>query len=89
MAGRADTAERSNDMAELVHPRGNLKMSIEGMDVDGQTMCVNGKMGVWTAQIRLSPREVIALFGLLLQPRVILYVLSLPVMLVRARGENE
>lgn len=75
-------------MARLVHPRGNLEMSIEGMEVDGQTMCVNGQMGVWTAQIRLSAREVAALLRLILQPRVIRYVVWLPVMLVRS-GRTE
>lgn len=75
-------------MARLVHPRGNLEMSIEGMEVDGQTMCVNGQMGVWTAQIRLSAREVAALLRLILQPRVIRYVVWLPVMLLRS-GQTE
>jgi hypothetical protein len=86
--GEVTLQEEGKGMGELVHPRGNLEITIEGMGVDGQTMCVDGKMGVWTAQIRLAPREVVALFGLLLQPRVILYVLSLPVMLIRGGQES-
>ena len=48
-------------MARLVHPRGDLQMNIQGIDVKGNTLRINGQMGVWNAQILLSPEEVAAL----------------------------
>jgi hypothetical protein len=72
-------------MARLVHPNGDLQMNIDGVYVEGDALSINGKMGVWTAKIILSPEEVVAMARFLFQPQVIGYAVLLPWRLVRSR----
>jgi len=72
-------------MGRLVHPRGDLQMSIEGIDVESNTLRINGRMGVWTAQILLSPEEVAAMARSLFKPQLIRYMVLLPWTLWRNR----
>jgi hypothetical protein len=65
-------------MARLVHSRGDLEISIQGIDVEGNTLRINGVMGVWRAKILLSPEEVAAIVSFLFKPQVIHYILVLP-----------
>jgi len=53
-------------------------MSIQGIDVKGITLRINGQMGVWNAQILLSPEEVAALVRSLFKPQLIRYMILLP-----------
>ena len=76
-------------MARLVHPRGDLQMSIQGIDVEGNTLRINGQMGVWSAQILLSSEEVAALVRSLFKSQIIRYMVLLPWKLCRSRyGER-
>ena len=72
-------------MARLVHSRGDLQMSIEGLHIEGDKLCINGKMGIWNAQIFLLPEEVAAIVGFLLQPQIAGYMVRLPWRLRRGR----
>ncbi len=58
-------------MGKLIHPRGDLEMTIEDVVIEDKTLCINGKMGVWKAQIRLAPDEVAAVVCSLLKPQLI------------------
>ena len=75
-------------MARLVHPRGDLHMSIQGIDVKGNMLRIKGQMGVWNAQILLSPEEVAAMVSSLLKPGLIGYMILLPWKLRRGRGRE-
>ena len=64
-------------------------MSIQGIDVKGNTLRINGQMGVWSAQILLLPEEVAAIVRFLFQPQLIRYMVLLPWRLRRSRhGER-
>lgn len=65
-------------MARLVHARGELEMSIDGLDVEGDALRINGEMAVWRAKILLSPEEVAAIARLLFKRQLIWYILVLP-----------
>ena len=65
-------------MAKLTHATGELDIQIEGMDVDRGQLIVLGTLGVWKARISVPPHEVGNLVRLVLAPRVLAFLLSLP-----------
>ena len=73
-------------MARLIHPLGDLPMSIQEIDIEGTSLRIWGKMGVWSAQILLSPGEVRDMVRFVLRPQVMRYMLLLPWRLQRNRA---
>ncbi len=65
-------------MARMVHSRGDLQMTIEGVKYIGPTICIDGKMGVWSAQILFEPDDVVKLIGYLLNWHTLVYFFCLP-----------
>lgn len=61
-------------MGKLIHPSGDLTMDIDGIDVEGEELCIMGQMGVWKAKILLPSNEVIALARLFFKPQILRYM---------------
>ncbi len=66
---------------------GDFEISIERFEVENGRLVMVGRMGVWDARTYITPRELIGVFGKLFHPRVLLYILRLPV-LAFAKGPN-
>lgn len=67
---------------------GDFEISISGFEVEDERLVMVGRMGVWDARTYITPRELLTVFGKLLHPAVLLYVLRLP-LLVFQRKVNE
>lgn len=65
-------------MARMKHPKGDLEMAIHDIDVSGSTLIINGKMGVWTAQIFFEPEDIIVMVRQFIKFKMLLYFVLLP-----------
>ena len=70
-------------MARMKHAKGDLQMTIEGIEFSGQTVIVNGKMGVWSAQIYFEPEDISIMMRNLIGWRPIVYAICLPFRLLK------
>ncbi len=59
---------------------GDFEISIERFEVENDRLVMVGRMGVWDARTYITPRELIGVFRQLFRPRVLLYILRLPVL---------
>ena len=57
---------------------GDFNISIERFETDSGRLVMIGKMGVWDARTYITPRELLGVFGKLLRPAVLFYILRLP-----------
>lgn len=57
---------------------GDFEISIDRFETEDGYLVMTGKMGVWDAKTYITARELLVVFGKLLNPKVILYVLSVP-----------
>ena len=69
-------------MARLVHPSGDLEINITGMTSSDEMLVVKGTLGVWDADIYVTPREIAKIMRLLLNWSVIGYLVRLPLLLL-------
>jgi hypothetical protein len=67
---------------------GDFEISINGFEVEKGRLVMVGRMGVWDARTYITPREVLKVFGKLLRPGVLFFILRLP-FLSFARKANE
>lgn len=68
---------------------GDFEISIQKFEVDGRHLVMVGKMGVWDARTYITARELVNVFGKMLSPAVIGFVLKLPILLLTGRGTEE
>jgi hypothetical protein len=66
---------------------GDFEISIDRLETENGRLIVVGQMGVWDARTYISPRELVAVFAKLLHPRILFYLLQIPI-LVFAKGPN-
>lgn len=67
---------------------GEFKVTVERFETEGRDLVMVGKMGVWDARMYIPARELMSVFGKLLRPRVMGYLLRAPFLLLgRASGE--
>lgn len=57
---------------------GDFKISIEKFEIEDGRLVMVGKMGVWDARTYISPRELLGVFGKLVRPAILFYILRLP-----------
>ena len=57
---------------------GDFEISIDRFETEDGRLVMVGQMGVWAARTYISPRELVGVFGKLLRPTVLLYLLRLP-----------
>jgi hypothetical protein len=57
---------------------GDFDMDVQSVEPRGDKLVFKAMMGVWVAEVELTPREIVHLFTLHLRPAVIWYVLRLP-----------
>ena len=67
---------------------GDFEITISEFAVEQGRMVMVGRMGVWDARTYITPREVLSVFGKLLNPRILFYFLQLP-FLAMARKPNQ
>jgi hypothetical protein len=65
-------------MARMKHAKGDLSMTINGIDFSGQTMIINGKMGVWSAQIFFEPEDLGKMIRYMIGWKPIFFMILLP-----------
>ncbi|MEC9369230.1 MAG: hypothetical protein VX871_11135 [Pseudomonadota bacterium] len=57
---------------------GDFNISIDRFETESGRLVMVGKMGVWDARTFITPRELLIVFGKLLRPVVLFYILRLP-----------
>ena len=73
-------------MGKIVSAAGEVKFEIKSVKREAQDLVVIGTMGVWESKIHLTPDEVMRfLIAALSSPRVLLFILSFPVVLLKRR----
>ena len=66
---------------------GDFSIAIEKFETENGRLVMVGKMGVWDARTYITPRELLGVFGKLVRPAILLYILRLPI-LVFAKKAN-
>lgn len=59
-------------------PAGEFEITLEEADVEEGRVVVRGRMGVWDSKIYMEPHELAAFLVIMLKPKVLLFLLSLP-----------
>jgi hypothetical protein len=72
-------------MARMKHPKGDLELKIDGIDYKGGTVCINGKMGVWSAQIQFEPVDVVSMLGYMFKWQTVVYGFMLPFRMLKKK----
>lgn len=67
---------------------GDFEITIENFETENGKLVMIGRMGVWDARTYITPRELVGVFGKLLRPRMLPWILSLP-FLAFAKAPNE
>ncbi len=57
---------------------GDFEITIERFETEQGKLVMIGRMGVWDARTYITPRELIVIFGKLLRPRMLPWILGLP-----------
>jgi hypothetical protein len=57
---------------------GDFEISIAEFEVEGPHLVMVGTMGVWNARTYMSPREMMRVFGKMLRPSVLWFIITLP-----------
>ena len=76
-------------MARLVHPSGDLEINITGITSKDKMLVVKGTLGVWDADIYMTPREIAKLMRLLFNWSVVGYLVRLPLLLIRGSNHED
>ncbi len=64
---------------------GEFELTLEKVEVRGDDYVLVGKMGVWDSETIMSPEELVSLYLKSTRPKVTLYFLKLPYMLIRRK----
>jgi hypothetical protein len=73
----------------ILSETGTDMMTLEEFGRDGRRMTVRGAvMGAWPSTMYVEPRDVVKLVGMLLRPRVLGYLVSVPFLLLRRPKEG-
>ena len=67
---------------------GDFEISIVRFETEDGHLVMVGKMGVWDARAYVTPRELVAVLGKLLNPAVLLYLLRLPYLLFAVKSSK-
>jgi hypothetical protein len=59
---------------------GDFEISIDRFETENGRLIMVGQMGVWDARTYITPRELVTVLGKLLHPRILFYLLKLPVL---------
>jgi len=62
---------------------GEFDLSVDKVEVREGKYVLVGKMGVWDAETIMEPEELVGLYVKSMRPRVTLYFLGLPFLLIR------
>lgn len=66
---------------------GDFEISIDRFETEDGRLIMVGQMGVWDARTYITPRELISVFAKLLHPRMLFYIIRLPI-LALAKAPN-
>ena len=57
---------------------GDFEIAISGFEVEGRQLVMIGTMGVWNARTYMTAREMLAVFGKMLRPSILLFLITIP-----------
>ena len=67
---------------------GDFEISIVRFETEDGHLVMVGKMGVWDARTYVTPRELVAVLGKLLNPAVLFYLIRLPYLLFTVKSSK-
>jgi hypothetical protein len=77
-------------LGKIVSEAGEVKFEIKSVKREAQDLVVIGTMGVWESKVYLTPEEMMrALIPALSSPRVLLFILSFPIVLLKNRFRSK
>lgn len=59
---------------------GDFEISIDRFETENGRLIMVGQMGVWDARTYITPRELVSVFAKLLHPRILFYIIRLPIL---------
>ena len=59
---------------------GDFEISIDRFETENGRLIMVGQMGVWDARTYISPRELVSVLAKLLHPRILFYIIRLPIL---------
>ncbi len=62
---------------------GDFEIKVKDAAVEGEFVVLTGQMGVWDSKIYMTPADLWQFASMFLKPAVILYLLKLPLRLLR------
>lgn len=62
---------------------GEFELTIDRVEIRGDDYVLVGKMGVWDAETVMEPQELVGLYLKSTRPKVTLYFIKLPFLLLR------
>lgn len=75
---------------KVVNDKGGTMMSMSQIGREDDQMTVVGSlMGAWESTMYVSPEDVVRMMGLMMNKKVIGYVLTLPITLYRYRKKQQ
>ncbi len=63
---------------KLISPMGMYDLTAEELSVEEDGLVLRGKMGVWEARTTFTPQDLRQIARLVLRPRVLRYLLTVP-----------
>lgn len=80
----------AKEPAKIINDKGGTMMSMSQIGRENDHMIVVGSlMGAWESTMYVSPEDVVKMMKLMLNRKVIGYVLTLPIILYRYRKSQE
>jgi hypothetical protein len=73
-------------MPRIKSSAGDTDISLNSIRVDDGNLVIKGKMGVWDADVVVTPKEALSIARMMLSRTVVLYVLRLPYLLLTKRA---
>lgn len=72
-------------MIKVVSPTGEFPMSFESAHVEGDSLVLVGKMGIWKASTHMSAADMLGMLPLMLKPAILWFLLRLPFLALKAK----
>ena len=78
-------------MGRMISPAGEVEFAVAGLSHEGNSLTITGQMGIWDATIYMEPKEVLYMARLMISPKFLRYLITLPFVLFTLfyQGKNK
>ena len=82
-------AKEKKRVVRILSESGSTMMALEALGRDGDRLVIQGSMvGSWPCKMYINLEDVLGMIRLMINREVISYIVSLPFLVLKRRGEN-